>query len=84
MAAVIESNGGRVLRDVSGPAMWGYLKSSIEAWWSLTRGCPRGSQLTLECHLGYHFTQTCRRSSAAEQGTHKPLAGGSIPPVGTR
>lgn len=36
---------------------------------------------TVWYHLWPELTR--RRSSAAEQGTHKPLAGGSIPPVGT-
>ena len=31
----------------------------------------------------FHWCPSCQRSSAVEQGTHKPLVGGSIPPAGT-
>src|SRR5207253_2676725 len=39
--------------------------------------------LTPRCYIARRTRRTCRRSSEAEQGTHKPRVAGSNPAVGT-
>jgi hypothetical protein len=39
--------------------------------------------LAPRCYISRRTRRTCRRSSEAEQGTHKPLVAGSNPAVGT-